>query len=133
VNDTYGHQAGDFVLMETAHVLKKASRGSDILCRYGGEELLTILPGISPKNSCLAAEKFRLAIQNHAYVFNGVTIPVTVSVGVSFFFYPSEPRKAVIERADRCLYLAKRSTRNAVYVDFGTGAFLAADYLNSNP
>lgn len=121
VNDTYGHQAGDFVLAETAKVLRENCRKTDILGRYGGEELLVLLVGVDAEGCCMAAEKFREAIQQHEYVFEGKRIPVTTSVGVSSFLNSNETRDIVIARADKCLYAAKHDGRNAVFADFGGG------------
>lgn len=129
VNDKYGHQAGDFVLSETAAILKKTSRKSDILGRYGGEELLVLLLGTSAPGSCAAAEKFRAAIQNHEYVYEGQRIPVTTSVGVSMFLTLADTREAVVARADRCLYSAKHAGRNTVFANFGEGEKPGSSYL----
>ena len=121
VNDNFGHQAGDFVLCETAKVLKASSRKSDILGRYGGEELIAILLNTTKQGNCAAAEKFRQAIENHVFLFDGKRIPVTTSVGVSSFLSLEESREVVIARADKCLYEAKHSGRNCVFSDFGKG------------
>ena len=123
VNDTFGHQAGDFVLVETAKILRANSRKTDILGRYGGEELLALLLSTTQKGSCIAAEKFRHAIETHEYVFEGKRIPVTTSVGVSIFLEKHETRENVLARADKCLYAAKHNGRNVVFADFGEGEF----------
>lgn len=121
VNDTFGHQAGDFVLSETAKVLRENARKTDILGRYGGEELLVLLVGADAEGCGVAAEKFREAIEAHNYVFGGKRIPVTTSVGVSLFVSTNDTRESVVARADKCLYAAKHSGRNAVYLDTGEG------------
>lgn len=133
VNDTYGHQAGDFVLVETANILRRTSRRSDVLGRYGGEELLVLIFDTSPRVATLVAEKFRSAIQNHNYEFEGKKIPVTTSIGVSIITSYEDTKEAAIKRADDCLYLAKESGRNVVVVDYGGGRTLAAEYLQANP
>lgn len=123
VNDTYGHQAGDHVLVETAKILKSVARKSDIVGRYGGEELLVLLMGTTEEGACIAAEKFREAIANHQFIFNGIRIPVTTSVGASMFLSNRETREIVMARADKCLYAAKAGGRNAVFADFGRGEY----------
>ncbi len=123
VNDTYGHQAGDYVLSETSKILKATARKSDILGRYGGEELICILLGTTPRGCCIAAEKFRQAIHNAKFIFDGKHIPVSTSVGVSMFLSGIETRETVLARADKCLYSAKHNGRNVVYADFGDGDF----------
>lgn len=133
VNDTYGHQAGDFVLAETARILKTQSRRSDVLGRYGGEELLVLIFDTSERGAAVAAEKFRQAIQNNEYVFNGTRIPVTTSVGVTLIKGVDDTKENAVKRADECLYQAKESGRNVVIVDFGQGRIPAQTFLGTNP
>jgi diguanylate cyclase (GGDEF)-like protein len=121
INDTHGHQAGDFVLKETARILKLTARQTDVIGRYGGEEMLVVLANSSPMGTCFAAEKFRQAIEKHEYIFEGKRIPVTTSVGVTFFHSANESRDVVVARADKCLYEAKHNGRNVAYSDFGEG------------
>jgi diguanylate cyclase (GGDEF)-like protein/PAS domain S-box-containing protein len=121
INDGYGHQAGDFVLRETSKILRTVARQSDILGRYGGEEMLVLLLNSTPKGAAVAAEKFRRAIASHEFVFEGVRLPVTTSVGVTVFANFSETRDVVVKRADACLYAAKHGGRNACFSDFGGG------------
>ncbi len=121
INDTYGHQAGDFVLVETAKILKAVSRKTDIVGRYGGEEILIVVFGATREGCCNAAEKFRVAIEEHEFIFEGVRIPVSTSVGVSMFTDHQDTRENVIARADKCLYAAKANGRNVVYCEFGEG------------
>lgn len=131
VNDTYGHQAGDFVLVETAKILRANSRRSDILGRYGGEELLILLFDVSDKVATAIAETSRLSIQSHDYIYAGKRIPVTTSVGVAMLTTHNELKEAVVKRADECLYHAKANGRNVVVVDYGTGKKLAREYLET--
>ncbi|WGL60653.1 sensor domain-containing diguanylate cyclase [Pigmentibacter sp. JX0631] len=133
VNDTYGHQAGDFVLAETARILKTQSRRSDVLGRYGGEELLVLIFDTSERGAAVAAEKFRQAIQNNEYVFNGTRIPVTTSVGVTLIKGVDDTKESAVKRADECLYQAKESGRNVVIVDFGQGRIPVQTFLGTNP
>ncbi len=121
VNDTYGHQAGDYVIAETARVLKTTCRNTDICGRYGGEELLVLLTSATPQGACTAAEKFRVAIAAHEFRFEGTRIPVTASVGVTVFLSPDESREGVIARVDKCLYAAKEHGRNVVFANLGDG------------
>lgn len=119
INDTFGHQAGDFVLVEAAKILKGVSRSTDIVGRYGGEEILVVIFGATREGCCQAAEKFRIAIEEHQFIFEGKRVPVSTSVGVSMFTDLSDTRENVVARADKCLYAAKAHGRNAVYADFG--------------
>ena len=133
VNDTFGHQAGDFVLVETANILKNTCRRSDILGRYGGEELLVLLFDTTPRVASLVAEKFRMAIHSNNYMFDNKKIPVTTSIGVTLLSTYDDSKEAAIKRADECLYVAKESGRNIVVVDFGEGKKTASDFLKSFP
>ena len=132
VNDTFGHQAGDYVLSETANILRKTSRRSDVLGRYGGEELLVLIFDTTPKVAALVAEKFRMAIHNHDYVHEGRKIPVTTSIGVTLLASYTDTKEAAIKRADECLYVAKESGRNIVICDFGEGRLKAQDFIAKN-
>jgi diguanylate cyclase (GGDEF)-like protein len=129
VNDTFGHQAGDFVIATTAQIIKENSRKSDIIGRYGGEEILGLLVGANSRGSCVAAEKLRAAIESHEYIFEGKRIPVTTSIGISSFLNKTELAAEVIKRADDCLYQAKKNGRNVAYCDFGDGPQKIADFL----
>jgi len=130
INDTYGHQAGDYVLVETAKLLRATSRRSDILGRYGGEELLVLIFDTTPKITTLVAEKFRTVIHSHDYIFDGKKIPVTTSIGGTSLISHEETKETAIKRADECLYVAKESGRNIVVVDFGEGKKSAAEFLS---
>jgi diguanylate cyclase (GGDEF)-like protein len=130
INDTYGHQAGDYVLAQTSRLIKEALRKSDIVGRYGGEEIIVVLPGTTPQGTAIVAEKIRATIAENDYVFNGTKIPVTTSVGASAYLTLEEGRKEVIARADACLYAAKHSGRNVVFCSFGAGEENVSQYLS---
>lgn len=110
VNDTYGHQVGDTVLMEVAHVLKKGLRDVDILGRYGGEEFMIILPEIGDKQAVKAAERLRKDIENMEWEFKDMK--VTISLGV--VTYSGETAEEIVGKADALLYKAKHKGRNRV-------------------
>jgi diguanylate cyclase (GGDEF)-like protein len=133
VNDTYGHQAGDYVIATTAKILKDYARKSDIIGRYGGEELLVLLVGTTPRGTCVAAEKFRKAIEEHEYIHDGKRIPVTSSIGASYFLSKDDNRVDVVKRADECLYQAKRGGRNVCFCDFDGQQIRAEEFLKNNP
>ena len=118
INDTYGHDAGDDVLREFAHRLKKSVRGIDLVVRQGGEEFVVVMPETDLKHATSIADRLRQDVEGE--VFNtsaGDSIPVTVSVGVSEFHGPSDTAEALMRRADQALYAAKREGRNRVVAD----------------
>ena len=114
-NDTFGHEAGDSVLREIAILLKTMSRQSDIVCRYGGEELTLILPDASKENTSIKAEQIRVAIRNIRLRYGNYSLgSITASLGVACFPEDGETWDEVIRSADRTLYLAKEQGRDRV-------------------
>jgi diguanylate cyclase (GGDEF)-like protein len=112
VNDTHGHQKGDSVLKTVAAIINDNIRSSDFPCRYGGEEIAVILPESSLENAAVTAEKLRALVETQVKEIEGFT--VTVSLGVSTYIESMTKPEAIIEAADRCLYIAKNSGRNKV-------------------
>ena len=113
VNDTYGHQTGDAVLKELSRILEQHLRRSDYACRYGGEEMTLILTQTPLAGAMLTAERIRERIEKTPTSYNGQSIEVTVSIGVSEHS-TGESRPEMIEKADKALYQAKHSGRNKV-------------------
>jgi len=119
VNDFYGHQIGDDVLIGLAAIVKSTTREMDVVARYGGEEIAVILPETDGRGAVLNAEKIRGSIETHAFeIHEGKTLKVTVSVGVSCLeqIAGKEEGRAnkLIKSADEAMYLAKKSGRNQV-------------------
>lgn len=114
INDKYGHPAGDFVIKTVAQILTKSFRKTDVVCRYGGEEFLIILPASDLMGAKVAADKARSAIENTKFEFGGNIIPVTISLGVAQLLVGQESSKETIARADAALYHSKQNGRNQV-------------------
>jgi diguanylate cyclase (GGDEF)-like protein len=117
INDSYGHQAGDGVLISVARILRAGVRTPDTIIRYGGDEFVGLLPNTNEKDASLVAERLRVAIGSQEYhVAEGVKIRMTVSVGCATisprhrFVTPQE----LLSAADTCLYAAKKAGRNRV-------------------
>jgi diguanylate cyclase (GGDEF)-like protein/PAS domain S-box-containing protein len=119
INDNYGHQAGDYVLKETSALMKTICRKTDVICRYGGEEFLAILPTTNLAGAQLVAEKIRESVAKKEFRFMDQVIPVTLSSGVALFDVYSEDIKTTLARADEALYFAKRNGRNRVAIHDG--------------
>jgi len=115
LNDTHGHQCGDYVLRELSQVFRKQSREVDICGRYGGEEFL-ILTNVQIEYTMQFATKLHAAIENHPFSFDGKTFHVTVSVGVADFRPGMKDRHELIEHADMALYQAKDDGRNLIRI-----------------
>ncbi|TVU54164.1 MAG: diguanylate cyclase [Arthrospira sp. PLM2.Bin9] len=116
-NDTYGHDAGDYVLQVVAEVLKTSVRGSDIACRYGGEEMTLIMPESSLEATSSRAEALRTAISQLRLNYNGQKLNIlTASMGIACFPQHGTTPTAVIKAADEALYRAKANGRNCAIV-----------------
>lgn len=116
INDRYGHDMGDRVIRHFAEVLKHASRGQDVICRFGGEEFLVILPGANPEAAEHCAERLRAAVESSAFSEGKVSIKVTASVGVSVRNPSMGGFHDLVKAADVALYDAKQSGRNVVRI-----------------
>jgi two-component system, cell cycle response regulator len=116
VNDTYGHQAGDAVLVEMSGAISSNLRAEDVLARYGGEEFAVILRGIDVEDAYHVGERFRVLVESLLVEFGDRAIRITVSVGVASLQCCGEgaDAAALIAAADRRLYAAKRGGRNQV-------------------
>lgn len=117
-NDTYGHAAGDMVLKAFAKILQKyAKRQNDLICRYGGEEFLVVMPGMGLEQGADIAESIRLACHNKKVrTPNGDKIGFTTSIGVAEI-KEDEDIDAFLHRTDEFLYKAKDSGRDRISVD----------------
>ena len=113
VNDTFGHSAGDQVLIEVANFLHTSIRESDILGRWGGEEFVIICPNTNKHEAAILAEKIRRTVQISP--FKKGTIRLTCSIGVSDF-EPNDNAIDTLDRADKALYQAKNDGRNQVVI-----------------
>ncbi len=108
VNDTYGHAAGDAVLMHTADIFQENIRGSDIVGRLGGDEFAIILSHATEEQARLKAEQLLAALASSVIEYEGNTIKMTSAVGV-YTFGPEETPAMVLERADKAMYAHKRA------------------------
>ncbi|EMY69941.1 diguanylate cyclase (GGDEF) domain protein [Leptospira vanthielii serovar Holland str. Waz Holland = ATCC 700522] len=113
-NDTYGHQAGDVVLIEVAKQVINAAQRHHIPARYGGEEFCLVMPGATEEEAMVKGEEIRKAVESMVVKNpnDGTDLKVTLSVGVSSFRTTDRNNKDLIERADKALYQAKHSGRN---------------------
>jgi diguanylate cyclase len=121
VNDTYGHQVGDQVLKLVASTILQCIKGQDIAARYGGEEFAVILPHTNVIGGTTVAETIRRTVESKKIVRRGTNDTlgtVTMSFGVAALA-PGESHESLIERADRALYVAKKSGRNRISTDKG--------------
>lgn len=114
VNDTYGHEAGDAVLRQIGKILGDGVRAVDICARYGGEEMVILLPQTPVAGATELAERLRHAIADRAVLFEGTPIRVTASFGIAGYPETVPHGDWLFPAADRALYLAKENGRNCV-------------------
>ncbi|MBL4591022.1 MAG: HDOD domain-containing protein [Phycisphaerales bacterium] len=138
VNDTYGHAAGDVVLVELASRATEVVSSDGIVCRYGGEEFIVILPGKGVVDAAMIAERLRYTIADKPFNTSSVEgvpdeLPITVSIGVSGIDAGPADRLSnsgeLVEEADKGVYAAKDAGRNNVQV---WGRFTAAKSESTN-
>ena len=132
-NDSYGHLTGDQVLRLVGMSLKQTIKGQDITARYGGEEFAVVLPNTALRQALTVADHIRRAVMAKELKKKStgeILGRVTISVGVSML-KPGDDTDSLIERADACLYAAKRNGRNRVICEVDPE--YAAEYAASEP
>ena len=112
-NDTYGHHIGDEVLKQVAAIFKNSLRdGIDIAARYGGEEMIALLPETDIKGAYIVAERLRNAVADHEFTGYKTSLHVTISIGISEFPSSDTDSLELIRKADTALYQSKEGGRN---------------------
>ncbi|HDT13258.1 MAG TPA: diguanylate cyclase, partial [Candidatus Aminicenantes bacterium] len=115
VNDSYGHLMGDHVLVVLTRLITKTTRATDIVCRYGGEEFIVLMPEAGLEEGLAMAERLRQEISRMTVVTTEGTLSLTVSLGVAALRREEDENlESLIARADRAMYQAKAAGRNAV-------------------
>ena len=114
-NDTYGHRFGNQVLRELVRISGKHIRDVDVLCRYGGEEFVVILPQTGKEDARQIAERIRVAVGQQLIELDKIKTRVTVSIGVATFPEDAEEPDQLIEKVDQALYQAKGHGKNQVW------------------
>ncbi|PIG91123.1 CHASE2 domain-containing protein [Gloeocapsopsis sp. IPPAS B-1203] len=112
VNDTFGHDSGDRLLVTVAQRLTSSLRGSDIVSRLGGDEFTVILPGIAKAHDAAAVAEKILTTLSEKFDLNGQTIIITVSIGISFYPFNGDTQETLVKQADLAMYQAKQMGKN---------------------
>lgn len=110
INDTYGHEKGDYVLIELVNIVKKEIRKNDVFARYGGEEFIIVMPEMDVLKGKEVAERIRKVVSNTKLDTVGT---ITISLGVTQH-YKGDTQKTIINRVDKAMYNAKENGRNRV-------------------
>jgi two-component system cell cycle response regulator len=114
INDTYGHQFGDEVLIQVSKIILSSLRNTDFAFRYGGEEILAVLTNSSSEQALIPIERIRIKIENYPFKFNEQDIKVTISAGISSNQEEISSAEQLTKNADEALYSAKHSGKNKV-------------------
>lgn len=115
VNDTYGHLAGDHVLVQLARLTQSTIRTEDVFARYGGEEFAVYCRAVPLETAGIVAERLRALVERTSFEHEGRRLPVTISIGVAAFpIIPANTGPELVAAADEALYEAKRCGRNRV-------------------
>ncbi len=117
INDTYGHDAGDYVLKEITRLISTSGlRPKDVFGRYGGEEFVVLMGNANSEQGREQSEKIRKLVEEHLFIYDQKRIPVTVSMGVAQLDAQTESAQTLLRTADKALYSAKSGGRNRVVV-----------------
>ncbi|MCU6435376.1 GGDEF domain-containing protein [Undibacterium sp. Jales W-56] len=113
LNDTHGHAAGDEALVHLVRIVKKTLRSIDVIARYGGEEFLIVMPETNLDEAALAMTRVQRELTTHFFTMNEQRLFITFSAGVALRA-PNESQEAVVQRADKAMYEAKKTGKNRV-------------------
>ena len=117
VNDTYGHQAGDEVLIASSENIKNNIRTNDLFSRFGGEEFIIFMPNTKLPDVLTVSERIRKSIENQTISFSGKQIKITISIGIAWNNNEIRTISEMIGIADQALYKAKNNGRNRVEIE----------------
>ncbi|MGS2742460.1 GGDEF domain-containing protein [Halomonas sp. LS-001] len=134
VNDTFGHAAGDAVLVELAQFFKKSFRSIDVVCRLGGEEFVALLPGVSADDAYSRATSLIETLREKSFCFNEKSLGrITLSCGVAVYPQHATTSEPLLQRADEALYQAKRSGRDRCVIwSQNADSYLSSDLLHAS-
>jgi len=116
INDAHGHDAGDAILKHLAAVLRKTTRGTDTICRVGGDEFLVIFPSQTIEEALVCAKRCLADVDAQEFVFGTTTIKATISIGVATRTHGMAQLPDLMKAADEALYAAKHAGRHSVCV-----------------
>ena len=116
INDTLGHAAGDKLLVEVATMLNRRARGSDVVARLGGDEFVVLIADVDKQTIQSIAESYRNTLAEHDFHYEGRTVDVGCSIGVSIVNQESTSPSEILSQADVACHLAKKAGRNRVHI-----------------
>lgn len=117
INDTHGHLVGSKLLVEVARVLKGCVRDNDVICRWGGDEYVTLLRGTDSGGALKVAERIRRSIEGHRFLAReGYSLNLTTCIGIAAYPEHAQDKDTLLDLADRAMYRGKKGTRNIIYM-----------------
>ncbi len=120
INDKHGHIAGDKILIFISNILRKTLRDGDKVFRYGGEEFIIILNRIDALHCKKIADRILKLVSSNKLIYNGESLNVTLSIGATKYL-PNDSPDALISRADKALYKAKKNGKNQMHMELNNG------------
>ena len=114
INDTYGHQFGDYVLKQTSKIIQKSVRNIDVVSRYGGEEFSVILVNANRLDAQKTAERIRKEIELNEFIDGSIKEKLTISIGIGIYPADANNFNGIISFSDRKMYKAKNDGRNCI-------------------
>ena len=114
INDTYGHQFGDYVLKQTSKIIQKSVRNIDVVSRYGGEEFSVILVNANRLDAQKTAERIRKEIELNEFIDGSIKEKLTISIGIGIYPADANNFNGIISFSDRKMYRAKNDGRNCI-------------------
>lgn len=115
VNDQFGHVHGSQLLIDMAEILRRELRGSDLIYRYGGDEFIVLLPAVDLENAKLTALRLSATIKGHDFSVQERPYKLSLSVGIATFPVDAQSARALIDFADKMMYMSKKSGRGKVF------------------
>lgn len=129
VNDRYGHLVGSQALVEVGSILKRSLRPMDVICRYGGDEFIVVLPETGPQSALGTAERLRTTVESYTFhADTGEAFRLTASFGIAAYPNHVKDKNELIQLADQSMYRAKDTTRNAVFMIGNEGSSLSREF-----
>jgi diguanylate cyclase (GGDEF)-like protein len=114
VNDTYGHEAGDFILKTMAKTLAERNRRGDFACRFGGEEFVVVMPNMAMKSAYRRAEELRTTLNSLSVPYGRFNLTISISMGIASYPTNGDDHESVLRAADHAIYAAKQAGRDHI-------------------
>jgi two-component system cell cycle response regulator len=116
VNDTYGHTTGSYIISRVGEIIRNILAESGVGGRFGGEEFVAFFPGLDREQAWVVCNKLRRELEGTTFHYEGISITITISMGISEYPRDGDDPKTLVKKADQALYQAKGKGRNCVFI-----------------